>query len=89
MATLGTMVLYCFDSTQVDYVRARDARTGVFRLPGIADPQVGETRAALVVHDYGSNVHDLKVFLRSGGQHTVQNVIAGTAGQQGRYSAVV
>ncbi|MBM2621190.1 hypothetical protein JIG36_37380 [Actinoplanes sp. LDG1-06] len=89
MATLGTMVLYTFDAAQASILGQRGGPTGNFRLAGIPDPTAGTTLPALVVHDYGSNVHDLKVFLRGGTQHLVQNVIAGTAGQQGRYSAVV
>ena len=89
MATLGQMVLYTFGSTQASILGQRGGPTGNFRLAGIADPAAGTTLPAVVVHDYGSNVHDLKVFLRGGTQHTVQNVQSGTAGQQGRYSAVV
>jgi len=89
MATLGTMVLYCFDATQANVLSQRGLPTGNHRIPGIPDPAAGSTLPALVVYDYGSNVHDLKVFLRGGTQHLVQNVISGTAGQQGRYSAVV
>ncbi|WP_229076072.1 hypothetical protein [Actinoplanes sp. DH11] len=88
MATLGQMVLYCFDAAQANVLAQRGTPTGNFRLGGIPDPTAGSVLPALVVHDYGG-VHDLKVFLRGGTQHTVQNVIAGTAGQQGRYSAVV
>lgn len=89
MANLGQMVLYTFDAGQAQVISMRGTPTGNFRVAGIPDPTAGSTLPALVVHDYGSGVHDLKVFLRGGTQHTVQNVSSGTAGQQGRYSAVM
>ena len=89
MATLGTNVLYTFDATQANYLYRRDARIGATRFPGIPDPVAGTTLPAQVVHDYGDGSADLVVQLRGPGKHFVQNVPSGTAGQQGRYSAVV
>jgi hypothetical protein len=86
MATLGTNVLYCFDATQANYVHLRNTAGG---LPGIAPPKAGDVLPALVVADLGGGVNDLVVQLRGPGRHFVQSVPSGTAGQQGRYSAVV
>lgn len=82
---LGDIVLYTFDATNEHYVRMRNTGGGLGF--GIPETKAGDTRPALVVHDYGSNVVDLVVHLRGPGRHFVMNVSQGTSGQQGRWVA--
>ena len=81
---IGDMVHYTFDDSQAHIVSVRNPGGARGQVPGVL-PKPGDKLPAIVMHEYGDGVVDLRVQLRGTANHFVQNVPQGTAGQQGRW----
>jgi hypothetical protein len=84
---LGSIVHYAFDAEQVHIVAIRNPNGARGQVPGGPLPQPGDVLSALILHEYGDAVVDLRVHLRGTANHYVAQVPQGSQGTPGRWWA--